>query len=42
LEDSLHDHSKAALTPRHLLSILRLASAHARLRESKELEVRCF
>ena len=36
--DSNHDHSKSALTPRQLLSVLRLASAHARLRGAKELE----
>ncbi|KAH9260688.1 hypothetical protein BASA81_001155 [Batrachochytrium salamandrivorans] len=38
VQDCNNDHAKAALTPRHLLSILRLASAHARLRQAVELD----
>lgn len=36
--DANNDHAKSNLTPRHLLSILRLATAHARVRGSVELE----
>ena len=36
--DAKHDHAKSTLTPRQLLSILRLATAHARVRGSVELD----
>lgn len=36
--DAENNHAKSALTPRHLLSMLRLASAHARLRLGHEIQ----